>query len=192
MPNRQVVDRYKEWKDDFPDFRPNLTPYEIFKQGAMGGTYFREIESKITGKTHKNQHKKYIKKYKWDISEDMLSLPCDEYNKDINKYRVRVGVDPKRECGLRYWEEAGWIEPIHPYGWIQWYIEFYYGKRSYDDERQIDRWNRTAGPNSRFRRRLINMISQKRAGYNDPNISPKIRQTLHHWGYVLTNKDFNE
>ena len=24
---------------DFPDFRPNLTPREIFKMGSFGGTY---------------------------------------------------------------------------------------------------------------------------------------------------------
>ena len=35
------------------------------------------------------------------------------------------------------------------------------------------------GPNSRFRKQLINML-KKRKKYNDFSISPKIRQTLQH------------
>jgi hypothetical protein len=65
------------------------------------------------------------------------------------------------------------------------------GNRSPDDKWQISRWEKTAGPNSRFRKWLINMISEKNAKYNDYDISPKIRQTLQHWGYELTNKDYN-
>ena len=33
---------------------------------------------------------------------------------------------------------------------MQWYCDFYIGERGPDDERQIDRWLKTAGPNSRF------------------------------------------
>ena len=72
---------------------------------------------------------------------------------------------------------------------MQWYCDFYIGKRSPDDERQIKRWIRTAGPKSRFRRALINLIIKKKGNYNDFSISPKIRQTLQHWGYKLTKKD---
>ena len=50
----------------------------------------------------------------------------------------------------------------------------------------------TAGPKSRFRRRLINMIKNKKSKYNDFTISPKIRQTLQHWGYKLTKKIVNK
>ena len=57
------------------------------------------------------------------------------------------------------------------------------------NERQMKRWKQTAGPQSRFRKRLINMINAKNAKYNDFSVSPKIRQTLQHWGYRLTNKD---
>jgi len=53
----------------------------------------------------------------------------------------------------------------------------------------MKRWKQTAGPQSRFRKRLINMIKAKNAKYNDFSVSPKIRQTLQHWGYRLTNKD---
>jgi hypothetical protein len=48
---------------------------------------------------------------------------------------------------------------------------------------------KTAGPNSRFRRALINMIHRQGGKCNDEDISPKIRQTLQHWAYKLTARD---
>jgi len=33
------------------------------------------------------------------------------------------------------------------------------------------------------------MIKEKKTKYNDFSVSPKIRQTLQHWGYRLTSKD---
>ena len=47
----------------------------------------------------------------------------------------------------------------------------------------------TAGPKSRFRKRLLNLINKKKSKYEDFSISPKIRQSLQHWGYKLTNDD---
>ena len=32
------------------DFRPNKTPIEVIKEGAFGGTYFRDICSGVNGK----------------------------------------------------------------------------------------------------------------------------------------------
>ena len=32
------------------DFSPNKTPIEVFREGAFGGTYFRDIYSGINGK----------------------------------------------------------------------------------------------------------------------------------------------
>ena len=171
---------------DFPDFRPNLTPKEIFELGSFGGTYWRPIKSKVTKKSYKNKHKKYPKTW-WDkIPDEHLTLTWDKYNKDINKYNVKVGST------LELWEEKGWINKLHPYGWVQWYCDFYNGRRGEDDDRQMNRWIRTAGPNSRFRRALINLINKHKTDYDDFTISPKIRQTLQHWGYVLTKKDFRK
>ena len=30
------------------------------------------------------------------------------------------------KCGtlLRFWENKGWINPIDPYGWFQWYFRY--------------------------------------------------------------------
>jgi len=168
---------------DYPEFRPNLTPNEIFKLGSFGGTYWRPISSAITGKKYKNQHLKYPKTWWEGIPEDHLTRKWDDYDISINKYGVKVGTT------LEFWEEKEWIKKHHPYGWVQWYCDFYNGKRSQDDKRQIQRWIRTAGPNSRFRRVLINLINKNNAKYDDFSISPKIRQTLQHWGYVLTEND---
>ena len=35
-------------------FYPNKTPIEIIKEGAFGGTYFRDIYSSINGKWYRN------------------------------------------------------------------------------------------------------------------------------------------
>ena len=168
---------------DYPDFRPNLTPREIFTLGSFGGTYWRPIESDVTDKKYKNVHKKYPKSWWKGIPDTDLVTEWDDYDKSINKYKVKVGTT------LEYWEDKGWINKKHPYGWVHWYCDFYMGKRSNDDERQIKRWIRTAGPKSRFRRALINLIIKKKATYNDFKISPKRRQTLQHWGYALTKSD---
>ena len=52
-------------------------------------------------------------------------------------------------------ENKGWINEIDPYGQFQWYFRYWSGRRSEDDERQINRWKGTV---SRFRGKLIKMI----------------------------------
>ena len=61
---------------------------------------------------------------------------------------------------LEMWEEKNWITSTDPYGWVQWYCNFYNGRRTKDDERQIKRWTNIAGKNGRFRIRLINLITK--------------------------------
>jgi hypothetical protein len=155
---------------DYPEFRPNLTPYQIFSEGAFGGTYWRPIYSSVVGRQLKNQHKKY----KFDISESLLS--CSDYDVSKNKYGVKCGTS------LEYWESKNWISEQDPYGWVQWYCEFYYGRRSDDDIRQIKRWLRFAGPKGRFLTRLKRMAGNN---IDDYSISPVIRQSLHHWAKRL-------
>ena len=40
---------------DYPEFRPNLTPGEIFQMGSFGGTYWRPIRSSVAKKNYKNK-----------------------------------------------------------------------------------------------------------------------------------------
>lgn len=85
--------------DDYPSFRPNLTPYEMFELGSFGGTYWRPIKSKFYKRELRNQHHEF----NWSkrLSDDVMTRSCDDYDKTINKYGVKVGgyrVDDK--CGL--------------------------------------------------------------------------------------------
>jgi hypothetical protein len=168
---------------DHPEFRPNLTPAEIFKAGAFGGSYWRPIHSDITGKNYRNKHKKFS--FLKNIPNSMMTLPYDEYDKTINKYGVKVGTT------LRFWEDNGWITKYDPYGWIQWYSNFYNHRRCPDDQRQIDRWLGIAGKKTgRFRKWLVNLVKKSKSKkYDDYTISPKIRQTLLHWGYEIKKHD---
>lgn len=164
--------------EDFPKFRPNLTPKEVFQMGSFGGTYYRPIYSTITKKNYKNPHLEYPKNWfeGLDIDTQVASSIC---RPSLNKYKVKSGQS------LRAWEEAGWIKPQDPYGWFQWYCRFYEGRRSPDDERQISRWSGVCGPKGRWKNRLINNIKKKNTTKNDYSVSPVIRQLLQHWAYKL-------
>ena len=79
----------KKAKDDLhKDFKPNLTPYQVIKMGSFGGTYYRPIHSTVVNKNFRNQHKKY----NWDLSDNMVTKPFNEYDISINKYKVKVGT----------------------------------------------------------------------------------------------------
>lgn len=96
----------------------------------------------------------------------------------------------KAGSSLQTWEDKGWIVEQDPYGWVQWYCRFYAGRRSKDDERQIDRWNKYAGPKSgRCRKNLINKLKKAGADYDDPSVSPVIRQGLLQWAYLIVPDD---
>lgn len=169
---------------DYPEFRPNLTPKKMFQLGSFGGTYWRPIDSSVTEESYQDQQLEFPESWWENIPETHLtSSVCDV---SINKYGVNVGTS------LDFWEEKGWITEQDPYGWVQWYCRFYHGRRSPDDERQIKRWMGVASSRGRFRKWLVTQIVKKDGEYNDYTISPKIRQTLQHWGYKLTKKDFEK
>jgi len=167
----------------YPDFKPNISPKKVFQMGAFGGTYFRPIYSSVTGKNYKSGN--VIREFKdWFKNIDIeKKITSSKYDKNINKYKVKCG------SSLEDWESKDWIKKQDPYGWFQWYCRFYKGRRSSDDKRQIKRWLALAGPNGRFRKRLLNMIQNKGANYDDTLISPVIRQTLLHWGYQIKSSD---
>ena len=87
---------------------------------------------------------------------------------------------------LRFWGNKGWIRSIDPYGWFQWYFRYWLVRRSVDDKRQINRWERIV---TRFKGKLIKMVKDANGRFDDHFISPKIGQTLLHWGYELTGSD---
>jgi hypothetical protein len=160
---------------DYPDFKPNITPLEMFEIGIMGGSYFRPIQSPVT-KTKYNQR---YKKYSFLKYLPKNKYASETYDKNVNKYKKKVGTS------YHFWMSKKWIrEDIDPYGWIEWYCNFWQGRRSEDDIRQIGRWKRLAGENGRFRKQLQNKINQ--IGRNDDNVYKGMRQTLLHWGFDST------
>ena len=111
-------------------FGANKTPTEVIREGAFGGTYFRDIYSGINGKWYKNSWKEFDQLK--DI--DTKFYASDYYDVNVNKYGVKYGTS------LRFWENKGWINKIDPYGWFQRYFRYCLGRSSKDDKRKINRW----------------------------------------------------
>ena len=169
--------------EDHPEFTPNMTPKQVLQSGAFGGTYFRKIRSSVTGKTYDDAWKEFPKNWFEGLDiKKMITRKWEDYSIGVNKYKVKVGTT------LEFWEEKGWIVEQDPFGWFQWYCRFYLGRRSSDDERQIGRYNAMR----RFKGPLMKAIRDGGAKYDDFTISPGRRQTLLHWGYELTEKDYKE
>lgn len=179
MERKKITPKTLHFKD-FPEFKPNLTPKQVLQSGSFGGTYFRNIHSTVTNKNYKG--KEVIKEFPkhWFNGLDIDTMVTSQkYDKKLNKYGVKCG------SSLEAWEGSGWIDKQDPYGWFQWYCRFYRGRRTDDDERQIDRWLKLAGPKGRFKNRLLNMIKKKGVSKNDFTVSPVIRQVLLHWAYQV-------
>lgn len=177
---------------NYPEFRPNITPKQMFQKGSFHdqGGYFRPIVSVPNKTYYENVYKKYTKSGRCleGVSKDKLVTPPNTKNKkQLNKYNVKAGTS------LTYWLQQKWIKPQDPYGWVQWYCEFYDGRRSKDDDRQIKRWIKFAGEDSgRFRKNLMNKIIKAKKSYDDETVAPIIRQSLLQWGYELTERDFEK
>jgi len=158
--------------DDHPEFTPNVTPLEMFSKGVFGGGYWRNIYSSVLEADLKNKHIEFPDIAKLPVSK----LTNNKCNPKVNYYGVKAG------SSLDEWESKGWIKDIDPYGWVQWYCRFYNGRRSDDDERQIDRWVRYAGPKGRWKRNLEGQIIKK----GSAGASKVVRQGLLQWAYIST------
>ena len=88
------------------NFSPNKTPIEIIKEGAFGGTYFRNIYSDINKKWYKNSWKEFVHLK----NTDAKFYPSDYYDMNLNKNGVKC------RALLRFWENKDWINKIDPYG----------------------------------------------------------------------------
>ena len=159
------------------EFGANKIPVEAIREGAFGGTYFRDIYSNVNKKWCKNSQKEFNQFKNID-----RKYYCSDYcNISVNKYGVKCGTS------LGFWKNKGWINEIDLYGSFQWYLRYWLGRRSEDDKRQINRWKKIV---SRFRGKLVKMIKDTSSKFDDYSISPRIRQILLRWGYELTEKYF--
>ena len=67
-------------------FNPNKTPIEIIKEGAFGGTYFRDVYSSINGKWYRNNWKEFD--FLSNINPKLYL--SNYYNINVNKYKINV------------------------------------------------------------------------------------------------------
>lgn len=154
--------------EDRLDFTPSYSPIEMVQAGVFGGNYFGNTE---------------VKKNWLDFVPVEFIEKCDtekliklKYDKSINKYKVICGMD------YAGWVSSDWIIEQDPYGWFNWYINFFYGRRSSDDNRQIARWKSFIGRHSGM---LKSMCIKKNVSINDEKVGLKTRQGLLHWAYKI-------
>ena len=84
------------------NFSPNKTPIEVIREGAFGGTYFRDIYSGINGKWYRKS---------WKEFDQLKNIDQKYYSSDYNDVSVnKCGV--KCRTTLRFWENKGWIRSL--------------------------------------------------------------------------------
>ena len=94
------------------DFSANKTPVEVIKERAFGGSYFRDIYSSVNGMCYKKSQKEFDQLKNIDPK-----YYCSDYfDVSVSKYGAKCGTS------LRFWENKGWINETHPYGWFQLYF----------------------------------------------------------------------
>jgi len=154
--------------EDRPDFTPSYSPVEMTEAGVFGGNYF--------GNKEVNQNWLDFVPQVFLDECNVDKLTCHKYTKNINKF----GVD----CGMDYqgWISRDWIKEQDPYGWFNWYINFYYGRRTFDDDRQISRWKSFVGRHSGM---LKSNCKKKNLDILDESVGLKTKQGLLHWAYKI-------
>ena len=73
------------------NFSPNKTPIEIIKEGAFGGTYFKDIYSGINKKRLKNSCKEFVHLK----TIDAKFYASVYYDVNVNKYSVKFGTSSR-------------------------------------------------------------------------------------------------
>ena len=155
-------------------FLPRLSPRQIIERGAFGGNYFGvDVGANL-------EDYKELFDYHFFNLDTSLYLG-ETYKPRLNRFKVRSGMD------YNYWKDMGWMHQRDPYGWFEWYCKYSVGLRGEDDDRQIRRWQDFTGVTGRWRNNIYKKIYET----GDWNISPRIQQSLLHWGYEVNEDDYN-
>jgi hypothetical protein len=139
-------------KNFHSDFKPELTPKEMLSLGVFGGKYMTDCKDEFPKD--------------WFIH---AKLCHERHDSNLNFFGVNASQP------LSVWVKNGWIYPLDPRGWFQWYCRYYMGRRiPEEDLRQIKRWKAI--------RRHISQI-KKNCAPGDLSCRPKQRQAVLHWAY---------
>lgn len=139
-------------KNFHPDFKPEITPKEMLSLGVFGGKYMTDCKDEFP--------KDWFKDAK---------LCHEKHDPSLNFFGVNASQP------LSVWVKNGWIYPLDPRGWFQWYCRYYIGRRiPEEDMRQIKRWKAIT--------RHISQI-KKNCAPGDLSCRPKQRQAVLHWAY---------
>ena len=70
------------------DFGANKTPVEVIKEGAFGGTYFRDVYTDVNGKWYKKSWKEFD-----ELRDIDQKCYCSNYcDVSVNKYGIKCGT----------------------------------------------------------------------------------------------------
>jgi hypothetical protein len=135
-----------------PDFEPQLTPKEMLRLGIFCGKYMTDCRREFPNT--------------WFAG---ARLATGKRDPALNYF----GVDASQP--LTEWRRKGWINPVDPRGWFQWYCRYYMGRRTPDeDTRQIKRWHAI--------RRHVRQV-ERNCDRGDMSCRRRQRQALLHWAY---------
>ena len=99
------------------DFGANKTTVEVIKEGAFGGTYFRDIYFGVNEKWYRKSRKEFD-----ELRDIDQKYYCSDYYVSVKKYGVKCGTS------LRFCKDNGWINSRDPDRWFQWYFRYWLGK----------------------------------------------------------------
>lgn len=141
-----------EGKHFDPRFTPELTPKEMLALGVFGGKYMTDCREEFPEDWYTN-----------------AKLCPEKHDPALNFFGVNASQP------LSVWRKNGWIHPMDPRGWFQWYCRYYMGRRlPEEDERQIKRWIAI--------KRHITQIKNNCAK-GDLSCRRRQRQAVLHWAY---------
>jgi hypothetical protein len=140
-------------------FQPNLTPDQMLRYGVFGGKYIESFYKDLP-----------IEWILLALVADKLRPLSKNPDPSVNRYKIIS------HQSLSEWQEKGWLHPQDPMGWFQWYIRYYLGRRTDNDEEQIKRWNR-------FRRNVTQIQNNP-----DDDTSKQRRQSCLQWAYNPNKK----